>query len=155
MSSPDLSPSLLRLPFAANKCGHDAIACMDGRTHQVVSGLHDEFRPVFKHIDITQSKLTTRLSQPFNMKQIINFASPEVKVELSEGPIPSPAAHQVLIKVVVSGSNPKDWKSPVFAAGYDGPEDTMMGRAKKGVNQGDDIAGIVEKVGDNVLEFKV
>ena len=44
---------------------------------------------------------------------------------------------------------------PVFAADYDGPTDTMMGRAKAGINQGDDIAGIVEEVGDDVLGFKV
>jgi len=31
----------------------------------------------------------------------------------------------------------------------------MMARSKKGVNQGDDIAGIVEKVGADVIEFKV
>jgi hypothetical protein len=46
----------------------------------------------------------------------------------------------VLIKVAVSGSNPKDWKTPEFT----GSER----------NEGDDIAGIVEKVGSNVTEFK-
>jgi NADPH:quinone reductase-like Zn-dependent oxidoreductase len=40
----------------------------------------------------------------------------------------------------VSGSNPKDWKLP-----------NLFGDA---INQGDDIAGIVEKVGANVFEFK-
>jgi NADPH2:quinone reductase len=89
------------------------------------------------------------------MKQIINVSDSEVKVNLVSSPIPSPSAHQVLIKVVVSGSNPKDWKVPIWAVGYDGPEDTTVGKAKKGVNQGDDIAGIVEKVGDDVLGFRV
>jgi NADPH:quinone reductase-like Zn-dependent oxidoreductase len=46
----------------------------------------------------------------------------------------------VLIKVVVSGSNPKDWKLPNLFGGS--------------TNEGDDIAGIVEKVGANVFEFK-
>ncbi len=46
----------------------------------------------------------------------------------------------MLIKVVVSGSNPKDWKVPHF-----------MGLEQ---NQGDDIAGVVAKVGANVTEFK-
>jgi len=47
---------------------------------------------------------------------------------------------QVLIKVVYSGSNPKDWKAPEYS-----------GNAS---NSGDDIAGIVEAVGENVVEFK-
>jgi NADPH:quinone reductase len=54
--------------------------------------------------------------------------------------MPKPNADQVLIKVVVSGSNPKDWKRPV--------------RGKQALNSGDDIAGIVEQVGENVTEFK-
>lgn len=55
--------------------------------------------------------------------------------------IPTPQAGQVLIKVVVSGSNPKDWKIPrVF------PSDAM--------NHGDDIAGYVESVGTGVTAFK-
>lgn len=89
------------------------------------------------------------------MKQIINLAGSGVNVDLISSPVPAPSTHQILIKVVVSGSNPKDWKCPEWAQGFDGPEDSMMGRAKKGINQGDDIAGIVEKVGDDVLGFKV
>ncbi|KAH6623441.1 hypothetical protein F5144DRAFT_623396 [Chaetomium tenue] len=55
-------------------------------------------------------------------------------------PIPTPNDDQVLIKVIVSGCNPKDWKLPdIFDNSF---------------NQGDDIAGIVEKVGVNVFEFK-
>jgi len=57
-----------------------------------------------------------------------------------DSPIPRPNANQVLIKVVVSGSNPKDWKVP---NGY-----------KKPHNSGDDISGIIEAVGDNVVEFR-
>jgi NADPH:quinone reductase-like Zn-dependent oxidoreductase len=57
-----------------------------------------------------------------------------------DSPIPVPNDDQVLIKVVVSGSNPKDWKLPNLFGGS--------------INQGDDIAGIVEKVGAKVFEFK-
>jgi NADPH:quinone reductase-like Zn-dependent oxidoreductase len=42
--------------------------------------------------------------------------------------------------VIVSGSNPKDWKIPNI---FDST-----------TNSGDDIAGVVEKVGANVFEFK-
>lgn len=86
------------------------------------------------------------------MKEVINLAGPTVK--LVDSPIPEPNDDQVLIKVVVSGSNPKDWKVPDLAASGD-TKFGMMLEAKKGLNQGDDIAGVIEKVGSNVAEFKV
>ncbi|KAI0169420.1 GroES-like protein [Hypoxylon sp. FL1284] len=66
--------------------------------------------------------------------------TPEVKVNIIDSPIPKPNADQVLIKVHVSGSNPKDWKVPAWR--------------QVTVNQGDDIAGVVQEVGSNVTEFK-
>ncbi|KAI0377597.1 GroES-like protein [Hypomontagnella monticulosa] len=72
------------------------------------------------------------------MKEAV--VGPGPKVEIIDSPIPKPNADQVLIKVIVSGSNPKDWKMPDFA--------------NVTVNQGDDMAGIVEEVGSNVTEFK-
>ncbi|KAF3922413.1 Zeta-crystallin [Arthrobotrys entomopaga] len=55
---------------------------------------------------------------------------------------PVPKDDQVLIKVVVTGTNPKDWK-------YIG-----AGKQPRPFNSGDDIAGIVESVGSKVFEFK-
>jgi NADPH2:quinone reductase len=90
------------------------------------------------------------------MKEVINLATPEVSTKIVDSPIPEPEAKQVLIKVVVSGSNPKDWKLPMYSLEYKGEDDgSMNARSRKGVNQGDDIAGIVEKVGAEVLGFKV
>ncbi|KIW99520.1 uncharacterized protein Z518_11259 [Rhinocladiella mackenziei CBS 650.93] len=86
------------------------------------------------------------------MKELVNLAGPTIKI--IERPIPEPAEGQVLIKAVVAGTNPKDWKLPDFAPGYPFEDDSMMGRSKRGLNQGDDIAGIVENVGTGVLEFK-
>ncbi|KAK4166840.1 alcohol dehydrogenase [Cladorrhinum sp. PSN259] len=64
-------------------------------------------------------------------------------VKIVDTPIPKlPSSDHVLIRIVVSGSNPKDWKLPDIV-----PDDD-------GSNQGDDIAGIVEEVGANVYEFK-
>ena len=42
------------------------------------------------------------------MKEVI--IHPGTRAELIESAIPSPDALQVVIKVVVSGTNPKDWK---------------------------------------------
>ena len=41
------------------------------------------------------------------MKEAIVSAGPSVKIVDSE--IPEPGPEQVVVKVVVSGSNPKDW----------------------------------------------
>lgn len=72
------------------------------------------------------------------MKEAIVHKGP--KVEIIDSPIPVPKDDQVVTKVVVSGSNPKDWKMPEFLPGA--------------MNQGDDIAGVVHAVGSNVVEFK-
>ncbi|KAK9349577.1 zinc-binding oxidoreductase-like protein ToxD [Lipomyces doorenjongii] len=72
------------------------------------------------------------------MREAIVAAGP--KVTVIESPIPIPTGNKVLIKVVVSGSNPKDWKRPEWF--------------KIAHNSGDDIAGIVEAVGENVLGFR-
>lgn len=64
-----------------------------------------------------------------------------IAVRLQDVPIPKPAAHQVLIKVIVSGTNPKDCKLPKFVSQLNG------------TNSGDDIAGIVQEIGDDVTEF--
>ncbi|KAF2010548.1 zinc-binding oxidoreductase-like protein ToxD [Aaosphaeria arxii CBS 175.79] len=61
-------------------------------------------------------------------------------VKIVDSPIPEPEDDQVLIQVVVSGSNPKDWKVPQW-----------LGDSNNG---GDDIAGIVHSVGKNVWDFK-
>ncbi|KAI1100830.1 GroES-like protein [Jackrogersella minutella] len=72
------------------------------------------------------------------MKEAI--VSPDIKVKVVDSPIPKPNADQVLIKVVVSGSNPKDWKIGQWF--------------QVTANTGDDIAGVVHEVGANVTEFK-
>ncbi|KAI1115668.1 GroES-like protein [Nemania sp. NC0429] len=72
------------------------------------------------------------------MKEALVSKGP--KVQIVDSPIPKPGPDQVVIKVVVSGSNPKDWKVPEW-------RDTTQ-------NQGDDIAGVVHEVGENVFEFK-
>ncbi|KAF6809142.1 putative quinone oxidoreductase [Colletotrichum sojae] len=71
------------------------------------------------------------------MKEAI--VHPDVSVEIKDSPVPEPGPGQLLIKVLVSGTNPKDWKLPSWV--------------NKPQNTGDDVAGLVEKVGDQVYEF--
>jgi len=74
------------------------------------------------------------------MKSAVVHAGPKVVIE--DVPIPKPGPKQVLVKVVYSGSNPKDWKVPEWG---------VFGEPK---NEGNDIAGVVESVGDEVMEFR-
>ncbi|KAK4541032.1 hypothetical protein LTR36_008401 [Oleoguttula mirabilis] len=74
------------------------------------------------------------------MKEAIVHKGP--RVEIRDTPIPEPKAGQVVIKVAVSGSNPKDWKVPEWMP--DSPP----------LNQGDDIAGTIHAVGEGVTEFR-
>ncbi|KAK3664159.1 hypothetical protein LTR22_005124 [Elasticomyces elasticus] len=53
-------------------------------------------------------------------------------------------SHHILIKVIVSGCNPKDWKMPAGLL-------MTIGNCP---NSGDDIAGIVHKVGSAVHNFR-
>ncbi|KAF4458917.1 hypothetical protein FALBO_14333 [Fusarium albosuccineum] len=69
------------------------------------------------------------------------FVSRGPKVEIIDSPIPTPGPRQVLIRTIVSGSNPKDWKMSEYYG-------------IKRFNTGDDIAGIVHSVGSEVVEFK-
>jgi NADPH:quinone reductase-like Zn-dependent oxidoreductase len=70
------------------------------------------------------------------------FIDKHLTVTIRDTEVPVPEAGQVLIRVVVSGSNPKDWK---MALSW--PPDGAL------FNQGDDIAGYIEAVGDDVLGF--
>ncbi|KAK3710988.1 hypothetical protein LTR37_010009 [Vermiconidia calcicola] len=74
------------------------------------------------------------------MKEAVIATGP--KVQISDTEIPKPGPGQVLIKVVFSGSNPKDWKVPEWM-----PDTPPL-------NQGDDIAGTIQSVGEGVTEFK-
>ncbi|KAF3932449.1 Zeta-crystallin [Dactylella cylindrospora] len=72
------------------------------------------------------------------MKSLV--VNPDLSTSISELPIPRPGSHEILIKVVVAGANPKDWKLPFWY--------------NKSINSSDDIGGIVEEVGEGVFEFK-
>ncbi|KAE8382488.1 chaperonin 10-like protein [Aspergillus bertholletiae] len=66
-----------------------------------------------------------------------------VDVRVHQVSIPKPRAGQILIKVVVTGTNPKDWKFPAWMENFNG------------TNTGDDIAGYVHEVGEEVSGFQV
>ena len=80
-----------------------------------------------------------------NMKSAHVFvkSGTDLEVKLQDIAIPSPEPNQVLIRVVVAGTNPKDWKVPLWM------------KDQSGTNTGDDVAGYIEAVGSNVTEFKV
>lgn len=69
------------------------------------------------------------------------FVDKDLTVTVRDTATPVPAPGQVLIRIVVSGTNPKDWKLPRWIPGEPS-------------NQGDDIAGYVEAVGEGVVNFR-
>jgi len=72
------------------------------------------------------------------MKEVVIHEGP--RAELIESPIPKAKEGQVVIKVEVSGTNPKDWKTWWIP--------------KLPVNMGDDFAGVVHEVGAGVTGFQ-
>jgi NADPH2:quinone reductase len=92
------------------------------------------------------------------MKSLLVYYDPELTTTLEEIDIPQAplrplsnaplTSHrtygddEVLIKVVVAGCNPKDWKHP------------MPDYFNSKLNQGDDCAGTVEAVGSAVRRFR-
>ena len=81
------------------------------------------------------------MSQKSTMKEAI--VDKDTKVTIHNVSLPSPGPNEILIKVVVSGSNPKDWKYPIW--------DPKL----SGTNTGDDIAGYVHQLGSDVTSFAV
>lgn len=71
------------------------------------------------------------------------FFNGTLRVEIRDIPVPSPRPGQLLIRTIVSGTNPKDWKNPKYWLPSDAPP----------ANHGDDIAGYVEALGEGVTGF--
>jgi len=76
------------------------------------------------------------------MKNLLVYYDPNLTTEIEDVPIPDIGPLEILIKVVAAGMNPKDWKHP------------MPQYFNSRLNQGDDVAGIVERFGDEVKGFK-
>jgi NADPH:quinone reductase len=91
------------------------------------------------------------------MREIIVQGSIEA-VNVVDVPIPIPKADEVVIKVAVAASNPKDFKYPQwYAEGrlniWKPNSDNDKCRKNMALNSGDDMAGIVHAVGKDVYEF--
>jgi NADPH:quinone reductase len=81
----------------------------------------------------------------------------DIKVDIIDSPIPSPGPGDVLIKVEVSGSNPKDWKVLKMYLQLKSNKfrhTLTTQRSNKPLNSGDDIAGTVVAIGSGVYEFR-
>ncbi|KAK3380443.1 chaperonin 10-like protein [Lasiosphaeria ovina] len=76
------------------------------------------------------------------MQELVLYGVPKFTSQRRTVDIPTPGPDEVLIKVVAAGLNPKDWKF------------TKRRGEDRALNAGDDMSGIVERVGSNVFEYK-
>ena len=94
------------------------------------------------HDSLTRSRLSQHIAlTSIIMKEALVNNGPSVQI--IDSPIPKAGPGQLVIKVEVCGSNPKDWKL------------WWIPEANLPINMGDDIAGTVHQVGDGVTEFAV
>ncbi|KAL2216317.1 chaperonin 10-like protein [Thermoascus aurantiacus ATCC 26904] len=82
------------------------------------------------------------------MKEAITLPGPLVRIV--DSPIPEPNDDQIFIRVFILGLNPKHWT----AIDLDILPPDLPSKIRPGMYQGDDIAGVVERPGKNVVEFK-
>ncbi|KAL5498916.1 hypothetical protein ACEPAH_1434 [Sanghuangporus vaninii] len=71
----------------------------------------------------------------------LGVLSTKASETLQTFPVPSPGPGEVLIQNIAVASNPKDWKVHIFIENYSAIE-------------GNDVAGIIVKVGEGVTEYK-
>ena len=91
------------------------------------------------------------------MREVIVHPSPEIWTEITEVEIPQPGPHDVVIKVVVAGSNVKGkhtfstcTRKGVAQADIHFLDWLHLKALKKSLNSGDDIAGFVHSIGTHV-----
>ncbi|RDW91029.1 hypothetical protein BP5796_02194 [Coleophoma crateriformis] len=78
------------------------------------------------------------------MREAIVSLSPSLSTEIHEVEIPVPQSNEIVIKVMVAGSNVKDW--------------AHLEAKRLSMNSGDDIAGYIHDLGENAKaagEFRV
>ncbi|KUJ14619.1 GroES-like protein [Mollisia scopiformis] len=70
------------------------------------------------------------------MKEVIVHPTPDIWTEIHETPVPTPGPNEIVIRVIVAGSNVKDW--------------LHLTALNVSLNSGDDVAGIVHSLGSDV-----
>jgi hypothetical protein len=113
------------------------------------------------HLRLQLTSLTTRQhsttsfpSKP-KMKEVfvsVDPSSTALQSKIIDSPIPTPGPNQVVIRNVVAGTNPKDWKYPVIMSAMAKGDPAKQPKPQ---NPGDDVAGFVHAVGEGVTEFHV
>ncbi len=100
---------------------------------------------------VSASMSVALAATPKEQKAIVQTGNggPEV-LKLQTVPVLEPGANQVLIKVYAAAINPTDWKNRVGAPGY-----VPAAGAPVTIIPGGDAAGVVEKIGSGVTDFKV
>ena len=80
------------------------------------------------------------MSAPLPEKQLALITT-QTESYFTTLPVPTPGPGEILVQNIAVASNPKDWKVPKYNPGYECVE-------------GNDIAGIVVRVGEGVTNFR-
>ena len=96
------------------------------------------------------------------MKEVIVHPTPTLHTTIHDVPIPTPGPDELVIKVIVAGTNPKGlciYISPLFQTMLtERPDWDHPRSANISLNSGDDFAGVVHSIGTDLAktnEFKV
>ncbi len=116
-------------------------------------GLQSEGAPVdFRNVTLTPlppgKDMQTPLTPTTMQALVLGGTGAPADLKPQTLPVPQPGAGQVLVRIYAASVNPVDWRMRAPPAGAPAPliEPRIPGR---------DVAGIVEKVGPGVTQFKV
>jgi NADPH:quinone reductase-like Zn-dependent oxidoreductase len=101
-------------------------------------------RPVWIVLGLVAAAGVGLATTPTQMQVMESSATGGLDLRLETVPVPTPAAGEVLIRIYAASVNPVDWKALMPQRGAAAPR--IPGR---------DVAGVIEKVGAGVTQFKV
>jgi NADPH:quinone reductase-like Zn-dependent oxidoreductase len=102
-------------------------------------------RSLFMGLALLVTASACLAATPAQMQAMVSTSAGSLDLKLEGVPVPQPAAGEVLIRIYAASVNPVDWKALM------GPQ---RGVADVARIPGRDVAGVIEKVGPGVTQFK-
>ena len=118
---------------------------------------------LFLAIGLLAMHSASHAATPAAMKAIVQAGTGGAEVmHYQTVPVPEPAAGQVLVRIYAAAVNPEEWKQragitgvPGREPGVEGPPTSTPATPENTRIAGSDVAGVIEKPGPGVTQFKV